>query len=242
MICAESCLLCMECLGSSSGFTLISLLGMLISVFLGALILGLIQDFNPKGPIFLGIIGSCILAVILSGVRFNFKKSRTTCEAFRKKITNSVSTKIGRLIIIHSHHLKIDREAGHEFRVENKYFCTGCYGILIGTVISIMIMCLYIMFDLELSLVPLVIVAIPICFMPIILKYSLFSNMNSPMRFLSNILLPLGICFTAVSWDYLYQDWLFNISLMLFTILVAYLRIIASTRENSKPVSISNLL
>ncbi|MFX0171898.1 MAG: hypothetical protein ACFE9L_08260, partial [Candidatus Hodarchaeota archaeon] len=213
MICTESYLVCMECLGSSSSITLIPLLGMLVSVSLGALILGLIQDFNPKGPIFSGIFGSCILAVILSGVRLSFKESQTTCKVHTKKITNSVSTKIGRLTIIHSHHLRIDRETGHEFRIGNKYFCTGCYGILVGTIISILIMCLYIMFNLELFHVPLIIIAIPICFIPIILKYSLMSNMKTPMRLLSNILLPLGVCFSSISLDYIYQDWLVNLSL-----------------------------
>ena len=44
--------------------------------------------------------------------------------------------------IHHSHHPKHLIERGHEFRIGNKYFYTGCYGLLIGTVCAVIIVAL----------------------------------------------------------------------------------------------------
>jgi len=122
----------------------------------------------------------------------------------------------------------------HELRIGNKYFCTGCYGTLLGTITSILLIIGYFYFGTEKTLIPFIILLIPMCFIPIILKYTIFTQMKPAYRLISNALLPIGFCTLVILLDVTYQSWFINALLILLVITVAYIRAIVARVDNNK--------
>lgn len=203
---------------------ILPLLGSIFLTLIGTIILGFIQAFDSKGPLYITLIGSGFLAVGLSGIRLS-NKQHHTCKGANKEIKSVVSTKLGLFKINHSHHAKHLRENGHEFKIGNdKYFCTGCYGLLIGTIISIIITLLYIGYGINELMLSILVIMTPIAFVPIIVRYFIIKNVKTPIKFLSNSLLPVGCCFLFLILENQFQNWTINVGLVLLTITAAYLR------------------
>ncbi len=216
---------CSDCSESSSVSKIVDLFGTLISVFFCTFVLGFLQNFDSKGPLYLTLIGSCILAISLSGIRIKRNIHERSCKSLKKSFNNYGTTTLGWFTFVHSHHCLKERVAGHEFKIGDKYFCTGCFGILIGTVISIVFaITTYFIIGLNSSFHPIFILIIPFCFIPIILRYTLFPEMKSPIRLLSNILLPIGCCLLFFVFENTFHNWFVNVSLILVCITIAFLR------------------
>lgn len=203
---------------------ILPLLGSIFLALVGTIILGFFQAFDSKGPLYITLIGSGFLAVGLSGVRLS-NKQHQTCKGTNKEIKSALSTKLGLFKINHSHHPKQLRENGHEFKIgHNKYFCTGCYGLLIGTIISIIIALLYIGFGINEFMLSILVIMTPLCFVPIIIRYFIIKNVKTPIKLLSNSLLPVGCCFLFLIMENQFQNWTINVGLVLLTITAAFLR------------------
>ena len=200
-------------------------------IFSSTFVLGFFQSFNPKGPIFFTIFGAIILSILLSGVRFTF--SNSSCQRNCSIESPELTTKFWKLTFYHSHHPPELRNQNHEFKIGSKYFCTGCYGILIGTLMSIIIGLAYVYNLLRFFNLNNIILIIPLCFFPIIFKYTVMHNMKNPLRFLSNILLPIGFCLSLIITDYLYHSWITNTIIVLIVVFGAFLREYLSLKENS---------
>ena len=203
---------------------ILPLIGSIFLALIGTIILGFIQAFDSKGPLYITLIGSGFLAVGLSGVRLS-NKQHQTCKGTNKEIKSALSTKLGLFKINHSHHPKHLRENGHEFKIgHNKYFCTGCYGLLIGTIISIIIALLYIGFGINELMLSILVIMTPLAFVPIIVRYFIIKNVKTPIKLLSNFLLPVGCCFLFLIVENQFQNWTINVGLVLLTITAAFLR------------------
>ncbi|MFX0171784.1 MAG: hypothetical protein ACFE9L_07690 [Candidatus Hodarchaeota archaeon] len=198
------------------------LFGILVIISFITIILGLLQNFNPKGPLYLTLFGSSFLAVSLTGIRFN--TGQDSMSKHYPILPNSGITRFKCFEFIHSHHNPLERVKGHEFNIGNKFFCTGCYGILIGAVISIIFALIYAAFGLTSGMFPIVAFITPICFLPILFRYLLVLELKTSLRLLSNILLPIGCSFTFMLIDHLYHNWLLNFWLILLTVSMAFLR------------------
>jgi hypothetical protein len=195
--------------------------GLLIISFI-TIILGLLQNFNPDGPLYLTLFGSSFLAVSLTGIQFNTGKNSKSKQY--PTLPNSGITRYKCFVFIHSHHNPLERAKGHEFNIGNKYFCTGCYGILIGTIISIAFALIYAAFGLNSEILPIVIFITSLCFLPILYRYFLSLELTTSLRLLSNILLPIGCSFLFMLIDHLYHNWLLNLCLILLTVSMAFVR------------------
>jgi hypothetical protein len=193
--------------------------------------MGLNQSFNSKGPIMLTLFGSAVLAVNLTGLRIG-NGSQKKSLALYKKNWNPVSTRQGWFTFVHSHHTAKQRMEGHEFKFRNKYFCTGCYGTLIGTIIAIMVFTAYLLFGMPDNFVFLATIVAPISFIPIILRYTVFTNMKTSMRLLSNSLLPVGCSLYLVVMDHVFQSWVLNACLVLLILMTGFIR--AKVANNGK--------
>ncbi|MFX0063636.1 MAG: hypothetical protein ACFFC7_15810 [Candidatus Hermodarchaeota archaeon] len=210
----------------------------LVTVF----ILGILQAFNPKGPFFLIMLAGTVLAVGLTGISVNTGTCKKNCELVKENVCNSMKTTWGRLTFVHSHHKPHLREAGHEFKIGNKYFCTGCYGTLIGTTIVLILMSAYVLFGLTADLAFLVTLAIPFCLIPITLRYAVFKQMRTPLRLLFNILLPIGAGLLFILCDYTFHSWFVNVGMVLLIVVISVFRVIASAKENSVPETLPIVL
>ncbi|MFX1254788.1 MAG: hypothetical protein ACFFCZ_24465 [Promethearchaeota archaeon] len=229
------------CPEGSSPCSILSLIIQLIGTVTYTLvmfILGVLQAFDPKGPLFLGILTGSVLAVSFTGIRFKTRTCQGNCDSVRERVCDSVKTTWGRLTFVHSHHKPHLREANHEFKIGHKYFCTGCYGTLIGTTIVLLLMSAYVLFGLTADLAFLVRLAIPICFIPIALRYAVFKQMRTPLRLLSNILFPIGGGLLLVLCDYTFHSWILNVGVVLLIVVIVFVRMNVSAKENKEPVKL----
>jgi hypothetical protein len=230
--CQDSCR-CqnVSCGSSSTIITIIPLLVLLSLVLLTTYIFGIVQAFNSNGPILLTVFGSCILSISLSGVRLTKTRDISSCEE-SSDYTSLFSSKKRRFTIHHSHHPKHLIEQGHEFRIGNKYFCTGCYGLLIGTVCAVILASFYIVFGITKSWALVILPVGPIFFIPIILRYSLFTTVRTSLRLLANSFFPIGWCILSISLDALFQNWAINVVMIIIVIVSAYLRSLSASKDN----------
>ena len=226
-----------SCCSSSSILSTIALVGTLISTVIGVFLVGLLQNFDSQSPILIIICGSVFLSFSLSGIRFDhpdIEDRKYKCNSLKNTFSKERVTKFWRFNIIHSHHREEQRGLTHELRIGNKYFCTGCYGTLLGAIISILITICYLYFGTEKTFVPFIALLIPMFFIPIILKYTIFTHMKPAYRLISNALLPIGFCTLAILLDITYQSWFINALLILLVIIVAYIRAIVARVDNNK--------
>ncbi|MHA1983786.1 MAG: hypothetical protein ACW967_05495 [Candidatus Hodarchaeales archaeon] len=190
-----------------------------VSVGVINIVYGLINGFNSKTPLFLTLIGSIILAISLTGFR-GYQRNKLSNKYER----NSYILIFNRFLFLHSHHCQDDILKGKEFKIKSRYYCTGCYGLFLGTVISLIGVSIYLVFQNVNLPIELIVPIIPLFFVPIILRYTIIRNMNSTIRFLSNALLPIGCFLLFIASDVIFNDWLINSFLVIFTLLVALLR------------------
>lgn len=206
----------------------------IICLLLSLVIISFFQAFNPKGLLFLTLFGALGLVIYLTGIRFRPRTPNNTSKAQEKQFNDEEATHWGLFIFVHSHHSKNQRETGHEFKIANKYFCTGCFGILIGSLIAISFTLMYIFFGINSELGFLAILTTPICFVPITLRYTYYPQMKTPMRLFTNILLPVGCGLLFVSCDYLFQSWFVNFGLILYILMVTFLRASAGNNNDDE--------
>jgi hypothetical protein len=177
-----------------------------------------------------------ILAVSLSGIRLNSPYGKTTCNALSNRSTSLFTTKIGRISFNHSHHSPSLIEAGHEFQIKNKYFCTGCYGLLVGSIISVVIGTIYILNGIHTTWVSILPFIVPLCFIPIMFRYLLPYKIPSSMKLIANSLLPIGCCLLLIYTDVLFYNWAYNVFIVLLIISAAYLRGIIAQIDNKERI------
>lgn len=172
--------------------------------------------YSSKGPLIVLLIGALILAIRISGIRFMSESIKT--------MGPWMVTRFGSLVIVHSHHIKKLRENGKEFKIKGKYFCTGCYGMCFGICISVVLIIYYLMYGFSSAIIIPLFCLIPFLLIPIILRYSIFILMKSPLRFISNVFLPLGIVLLLCIIDKLFQNWVINGIYELLLIGIAFFR------------------
>ena len=210
------------------------LLSPVILTLVVAILVGMFQAFDPKGPILLTIFGSSVLTVSLSGVRLTKSGSKTSPCQVIDGAAKSFSSRLRWFTIHHSHHPKHLIIQGHEFKIANKYFCTGCYGLCFGTVCAILIASLYMVFGLNTSWALAILPLVPCLFIPILLRYTLFPTMPTSLRFFANSLIPISWCLLSISLDALLHNWVVNVVLILIIVFSAYLRSAVASKDNSR--------
>lgn len=188
--------------------------------------------FDSNGAIGLTLIASIFIIIILSSVRIMNRSLRK--YLLEIPVDKSLVSFLGPFIIYHCHHNKKLIEKGKEFRIKNKYFCTGCYGVLFGIIIGDTIAFLYLAYSLSFYLKIYLSLSIPIWFIPIILRYTLFTRMRSSFRFISNLLFPIGCWILLIVGDSIFNNWIINGFIMVFFGITIKLRVSASARENKQ--------
>ncbi|MFW9778043.1 MAG: hypothetical protein ACFFE8_04250 [Candidatus Heimdallarchaeota archaeon] len=211
--------------GSSSSVILPGILGIMGFLLTGIFGIGILSSFGAKSPYVLTVLGAVGLSFSLSGIRLDRNPSQCP-DAVKTR------TRWRGLVINHSHHPPDQRIRGHEIRIGEKYFCTGCYGILIGTVLALLMAFFYLGIGIVDWMWPLILVGVPASFVPIILRYTVYQDGSSIFRLISNILLPVGCCLIFVIFDATSQGLTNNILLTLGIMIIALLRAFAAAQSN----------
>ncbi len=235
--CSESCSGATCSCGSSTDTIFLPYLFTLGCALVTSIFLGIFQAFNSQGPIIMTIFGSVILAFNLTGIRIHRPNQQFSCNRMKNISRNSLSTKFGWFSINHSHHPPHLITAGHEFQFKKKFFCTGCYGILLGTAISIILGSVYLINGFDQQIISLIPLILPLTFLPITLRYLLPFKFPSNFKLIANSLLPIGCSLMLVYSDILFQNWVFNMSCVFLILTAAFLRsLVAQRRNNQKKI------
>lgn len=230
--CSSSCSSSSCCSSSSSLKMIAPFFPLTICELLIVAFIGLLQSFNPLGPIFLTIFGSVFLSISLSGINTTDHSRKRLCSLGKNNGNLITSTHFGKIVINHSHHPLHLIQSGHEFQIGSRSFCTGCYGILIGTIISIFFSIFYVVFQVPSQISSLCLFLVPICILPILIRYFIVKNASTPFRLVSNALLPIGCCFLLISIDSLFHEWIVNELVVLLIIFAALLRSYLAKKDN----------
>lgn len=156
---------------------------------------------------------SIFLVIILFNIRIKFREKD---EADINKFL-----KLGKIQILHSHH--DEKQMNHEIKIRNRFFCTGCYGIGLGFLLSELPGGIYILYFNQGSMalgVCLILVGYISIFISLV-KY--LKPVFGILRLLSNSCLPIGIWFVVIGVDILFQNMfslIYSICIITYFILV----------------------
>ena len=77
-------------------------------------------------------------------------------------------------------------------RLNIRNLCISCLGIIIGVILGLFIVLLYLLKGIEMSLLILLSLTLPFWFIPIMVRYIVFPQMNNILRLLANMCLMIG--------------------------------------------------
>lgn len=115
-----------------------------------------------------------------------------------EKVASSRYSDLGTIRIVHGHHPICDRFEKHEFRIREKFFCSSCMGLLIGSITSFLISTLHYIYKLVLpdifGFFSLIFIVSGLFYIPLIKVKPLF-------RFIFNALFVIGFSLILVVMD-----------------------------------------
>lgn len=193
---------------------------------MGIASIGFIVSFSHEFSIYLSIVFSLLLIIPLSGFRGFLIQNFDLSTLDRNKYTT-----INRFVINHSHHKNEQIQAGKEFLFKGKYICTGCYGILTGSIVSIIVMFYYLIGEIVKQNLNLFLIIIPLFFLPIIIRYSIWITMPTIPKFFSNVMLPIACSGLLLLVDYYFMNWWINTIAIYLVIGIIYLRSYISLKD-----------
>ena len=183
------------------------------------------------GAVFWGhailIAALCLTApmmLLLAGVRTASGSQRHSCET---------TWRWRSIAIVHSHHPADVAFARRELTIAGRHFCAGCYGLLIGTLASDIMVVLYLRSDLSACTLTILGWLIPAMLGPIVARYTVHRMMRAWWRLLSNALLALACMIALLVVDARIGSALANAGVCVGWLFVAHLRYRAAISERS---------
>jgi hypothetical protein len=120
-----------------------------------------------------------------------------------------------RLKITHGHHPPCDFFFNHEFRLRNKTFCSGCFGLVSGALISLLGAIFYFFFEHTFWISRITII---LGIFAVWLSFLLFHiNLNSYLRIFPNFMLIIGAFVILIGMDYLFHSIIVDVLALLAT-------------------------
>jgi uncharacterized membrane protein len=167
--------------------------------------------FGDKGTLVVAYLASLALIVRSCGIRFR----RDNLVAAAKP---GVSL-LGRLMIIHCHHPPAAKRDQHAFLIRGKYLCAGCYGLALGTMVSLVMptVCLARSFKVEIPAI--LSAAAPFCFLPGVVRCTTQMKIGALFRFVSYGLLPIGTWIIILTVHARFHSWLLNTLVLTLVVL-----------------------
>ena len=187
---------------------------------------------NSFFQIILTLVISILIIIILSGFRLRNAqmKEYSKTVGFNKSMVSEKSF----WVLFHSHHSEILLRYGKELRMKGKFYCTGCYGSLTGIFTGDIIVIFYLWRSFSETSILIITILLPFFFIPIILRYLIFSKMKHGVRFVSNMLLPIGCWLILIIVDHTHGNSFYNGIVVLIFVGLMYFRTKISDFENRK--------
>jgi hypothetical protein len=162
--------------------------------------------FGAKGTIFVAYLVSLALIIRSIGLKYSRRKYLAVAK-------QSVS-RLGRLVVIHSHHNLDGQSFHHTFFIRGKYFCAGCHGLALGTLLSLILPTAFLIRAIEGHALAILLASAPICFLPTILRCLTQIEISALFRFVSYCLLPIGSWIVIVTVHAWCHSWLLNVLIL----------------------------
>lgn len=159
--------------------------------------------FSAFGTIVVAYLASLALIMRSMGLKY----SRLKYLDFPKPFTS----RFGNLMVIHSHYNQDGQNMRHMFFIRGKYICAGCYGLALGTLLSLILPTSFLIRAIDDSTLKILLVSTPICFLPTILRCLTQMEISALFRFISYCLLPIGSWIVIVNVHVWYHNWLLNV-------------------------------
>jgi hypothetical protein len=122
-------------------------------------------------------------------------------------------------MVIHCHHHPAEKDDRHAFLIRGKYYCAGCYGLALGSTVSLLMPTIFLARATEVKIPAILSLAVPFCFLPTVLRCTTEMKIGALFRFVSYGLLPIGSWILILSVHVHFHSWLLNILVLMLVVL-----------------------
>jgi hypothetical protein len=171
------------------------------------------------------LVGSLFIIISLGGIYSAFRPGRLK-RLFQKPAIKKTPKKTKSIISLAGHHPECKPFKNHSFQYKNTEFCTGCYGLAVGSIIAIFTTCVYllsnILFSIEYS-----ITLLSAGFTLILINYieTIWYHNTILAHLISNSLLIIGFLFIVISTTEITGEASYGITAIVFSVLWLDVRI-----------------
>lgn len=133
------------------------------------------------------------------------------------------------------HHPVCDQFKNHSFQYKNSEFCTGCFGLTVGSIIAIISICLYLYYSIELTNF-FSIILLSAGFTLVLLNYieTLWYHNSIQFHLISNALLIIGFLFIVISSSEITAEASYGLIAIIFSVLWLDVRIHLSQNKHRR--------
>ena len=185
---------------------------------------------GPAGAVVSALVCSAPFMLLLAGFRWEddgIRRLKAIVKLPRDRVVQ-----VGRVLLVHSHHANLLRKRGKEFRIGRRHFCTGCYGLLLGTLAGDALAIVHLVHGVEPGFFGTGVWFLPLFFVPIVLRYAWAPRLPAPFRFLANAGLALGCWLILLVGNDLWKSAPINALLLAIVVGIGFWRAGAPAREN----------
>ena len=144
------------------------------------------------------LVGSLFIIISLGGIYSAFRPGRLR-RLFLKPNDKQTTIKTKSIISLAGHHPVCTPFKNHSFQSKNSVFCTGCYGLAVGSIIAIITVCVYLYSNITLP-IEYSIVLLSVGFTLLIINYTetIWYHNTVRLHLISNSLLIIGFLFIVI--------------------------------------------
>jgi hypothetical protein len=171
------------------------------------------------------LVGSIFIIISLGGIYSAFRPGRLK-RLFIKPDEKKTELKTKSIISLAGHHPECKPFEKHSFKYKNSEFCTGCYGLAIGSIIAIISICIYFYYNITVG-VNFSIIILSAGFTLLVINYieTLFYHNTMIFHLVSNCLLIIGFLLIVISITEITGEASYGIIATIFSVLWLDVRI-----------------
>jgi hypothetical protein len=171
------------------------------------------------------LVGSLFIIISLGGIYSAFRPGRLK-RLFLKTNDKKTTIKTKSIINIAGHHPVCKPFKNHSFQYKDSVFCSGCYGLAIGSIIALITICMYLYSNIKLSIDYSIILLIA-GFTFLVINYieTIWYHNTLLFHLVSNSLLIIGFLFIVTSTTEITGEASYGLIAILFSVLWLDVRI-----------------
>jgi hypothetical protein len=180
------------------------------------------------------LVGSLFIIISLGGIYSAFRPGRLK-RLFQKPDIKKIPNRTKSKISLAGHHPECKPFKNHSFQYKNTEFCTGCYGLAVGSIIAIITIGIYIFSNMTLA-IEYSIILLSTGFTFIVINYieTLWYHNTILFHLVSNVLLITGFLLIVISTTEITGEASYGIIAIVFSVLWLDVRIHLSQYKHQR--------